>query len=49
MNIGILMTATAQSGDLAEYARKVEALARGQEDRWEILKTVAKNTIREVI
>ena len=26
MNIGILMTATAQSGDLAEYARKVEAL-----------------------
>jgi len=26
-----------------------EALARGQEDRWEILKTVAKNTIREVI
>jgi pyruvate dehydrogenase (quinone) len=27
----------------------VEALARGQADRWEILKTVAKNTIREVI
>ena len=26
MNIGILMTATAQSGDLAEYARKVESL-----------------------
>ncbi len=26
MNIGILMTATAQSGDLAEYARKIEAL-----------------------
>ena len=26
MNIGILMTATAQSGDLAEYARKVEAV-----------------------
>lgn len=27
----------------------VEALARGQKDRWDILKTVAKNTIREVI
>jgi hypothetical protein len=26
MNIGILMTPTAQSGDLAEYARKVELL-----------------------
>jgi len=26
-----------------------EALARGQQDRWEILKTVTKNTIREVI
>jgi len=26
-----------------------EALARGQQDRWDILKTVAKNTIREVI
>jgi probable F420-dependent oxidoreductase len=26
MNIGILMTATAQSGDLAEYARKVESV-----------------------
>ncbi|NOT53962.1 MAG: LLM class F420-dependent oxidoreductase [Deltaproteobacteria bacterium] len=26
MNIGILMTATAQSGDLAAYARKVESL-----------------------
>jgi len=26
-----------------------EALARGQQDRWEILKTVAANTIREVI
>ena len=26
MNIGILITATAQSGDLAEYARKVESL-----------------------
>jgi len=26
MKIGILMTATAQSGDLAEYARKVESL-----------------------
>ena len=25
------------------------ALARGQEDRWEILKTVAENTVREVI
>jgi pyruvate dehydrogenase (quinone) len=27
----------------------VEALARGQQDRWDILKTVAKNTVREVI
>jgi hypothetical protein len=27
----------------------VEALARGQEDRWDILKTIAKNTVREVI
>lgn len=27
----------------------VEALARGQQDGWEILKTIAKNTIREVI
>jgi len=26
-----------------------EALARGERDRWDILKTVAKNTIREVI
>jgi len=26
-----------------------EALVRGQQDRWDILKTVAKNTIREVI
>jgi len=26
MSIGILMTATAQSGDLAVYARNVEAL-----------------------
>jgi pyruvate dehydrogenase (quinone) len=26
-----------------------KALARGQEDRWDILKTVAKNTVREVI
>jgi alkanesulfonate monooxygenase SsuD/methylene tetrahydromethanopterin reductase-like flavin-dependent oxidoreductase (luciferase family) len=26
MNIGILMTATAQSGDLAAYARKVESV-----------------------
>jgi pyruvate dehydrogenase (quinone) len=25
------------------------ALARGQEDRWDILKTVAENTVREVI
>jgi pyruvate dehydrogenase (quinone) len=25
------------------------ALARGQEDRWDILKTVATNTVREVI
>jgi pyruvate dehydrogenase (quinone) len=27
----------------------VEALVRGQEDRWDILKTIAKNTVREVI
>jgi pyruvate dehydrogenase (quinone) len=27
----------------------VESLARGQQDRWEILKTMAKNTIREVV
>ena len=27
----------------------VEALARGQEDRWDILKMIAKNTVREVI
>jgi pyruvate dehydrogenase (quinone) len=26
-----------------------KALARGQEDRWDILKTVAENTVREVI
>src|SRR5262249_19900771 len=26
-----------------------KALARGQEDRWDILKTVAQNTVREVI
>jgi len=26
-----------------------KALARGQKDRWEIIKTVAENTIREVI
>lgn len=26
-----------------------KALARGQEDRWDILKTVVKNTVREVI
>jgi pyruvate dehydrogenase (quinone) len=26
-----------------------KALARGQEDRWEILKTVAENTVREVV
>jgi pyruvate dehydrogenase (quinone) len=29
-----------------EFAK---ALARGQEDRWDILKTVVKNTIREVV
>jgi pyruvate dehydrogenase (quinone) len=27
----------------------IESLARGQQDGWEILKTVAKNTIREVV
>jgi pyruvate dehydrogenase (quinone) len=27
----------------------VKALARGQEDRWQILKTAAKNTVRQVI
>ena len=26
-----------------------KALARGQEDRWDILKTVATNTVREVV
>jgi len=26
-----------------------EALVRGQEDRWDILKTVAENTIQEVV
>jgi pyruvate dehydrogenase (quinone) len=26
-----------------------KALARGQEDRWEIIKTVAENTVREVV
>ena len=26
-----------------------KALARGQEDRWDILKTVAENTVREVV
>lgn len=26
-----------------------KALARGQEDRWNIFKTVAENTVREVI
>jgi len=29
-----------------EFAK---ALVRGQEDRWDILKTVAENTIREVV
>jgi hypothetical protein len=27
----------------------VKALVQGQEDRWDILKTVAENTIREVV
>jgi pyruvate dehydrogenase (quinone) len=27
----------------------VKALARGQEDRWDLLKTAAKNTVRQVI
>jgi pyruvate dehydrogenase (quinone) len=26
-----------------------EALARGQRDRWDILKTVMKNKVREVV
>lgn len=27
----------------------VEALARGQRDRWDIIKTVLKDTVREII